>query len=238
MAAKRLRPCVQALLLLCAFSVEAAELPPGVPADHWAAPAVRRSVEAGLFSVGTAPFEGQRKVSRYELAAVMDRFLSVFDQRAHRIRWRIDEVIRRLHGIETRLSRIAERQKIRKALSAYTPEPEHFQLPLEQLAPEGALQGEDARETATAEAADTEELLRVLQKKLGVREGKNVPKDELVETGATGPSLVEALAKGARPTAGAPADGEARPSGFSNPRLRDALNRLRARTAGSESSAS
>lgn len=64
-----------ALLLITALPV-AAQVPPDVPADHWAVQAIRDMFARGIF-VGypDESFRGDRAVTRYELAVALSRLL-------------------------------------------------------------------------------------------------------------------------------------------------------------------
>ena len=55
--------------------------PQDVPASHWAAPAVKSVTQKKLMTTGTdGQFHGDRPVTRYELAVVLDRFVRYMEQ--------------------------------------------------------------------------------------------------------------------------------------------------------------
>lgn len=56
-----------------------------VGATHWAAPAIRRVVEAGVLEGYGGKFHGERNVDRYQMAAILDRLLAVQGRQTERL---------------------------------------------------------------------------------------------------------------------------------------------------------
>ena len=67
--------------------------PPPAPATgfadvgpkHWAAPAIRRVVDAGVLEGYGGKFHGARNVDRYQMAAILDRLLRVQEDQTSRL---------------------------------------------------------------------------------------------------------------------------------------------------------
>ncbi|HWP30987.1 MAG TPA: S-layer homology domain-containing protein [Fimbriimonadales bacterium] len=85
-----------------------------IPRDHWAAGSVERLTNMGLFPPGKGkPFQGEKPVTRYEFAVVMDKFVT--DIRRSFLRQPIKKKIntqkirgRKEDGSQTAMIRLAE----------------------------------------------------------------------------------------------------------------------------------